>query len=117
METQPKESVLLDFQKILEHNEDIIAAIVENLQLGRLDDCLSHYLILQNNLITLGDELDNYPAGVTDPYEEILLLPDEIMRKDVLDDLLPHDSRVLPKPPPAPPCWSCAAMNVREPTG
>ena len=50
------ESVLLDFQKTLEHNEDILAAIVENLQLGRVEDCISHYLILQSNLISLGIE-------------------------------------------------------------
>ena len=107
----PNESVLLDFQKILEQNEDSIAAIVENLQLGRINDCLSHYLLLQNNLIALGDELDNYPAGETDPYDDILSLPDEIMRKDVLEDLVPHNSRVLPKPPLAPPCWSCSSKH------
>jgi SSXT protein (N-terminal region) len=106
------ESVLLDFQKLLELNEDIIAAIVENLQLGRLEDCVSFYSILQKNLVSLGNELDNYPPGDTDPYEDVLSFPDEIMKKDVLDDLLPHDSRVLPKPPPAPPCWRCASMNV-----
>jgi len=106
------ESVLLDFQKLLEHNEDIVAAIVENLQLGRYEDCLSHYLILQNNLIALGDELDNYPAGGNDPYDELQALPDEIMRKDVLDELRPHHARVLPKPPTAPPCAACASMNV-----
>jgi SSXT protein (N-terminal region) len=106
------ESVLLDFQKLLELNEDIIAAIVENLQLGRLEDCVSFYSILQKNLVALGNELDNYPPGDTDPYEDVMGFPDEIMRKDVLDDLLPHDSRVLPKPPPAPPCWKCASMNV-----
>lgn len=49
------ESVLLDFQKLLEHNEDILAAIVENFQLDRMEDCISHYLILQSNLISLGD--------------------------------------------------------------
>lgn len=141
-----------------------------------------------------GNELDNYPAGETDPYEDILSFPDEIMRKvtqpscvacwlfchffirsllpvlsaghtavkavvspssstlsshghtthlpecackkspqsqlshpewlmhslsilfcasqDILDDLLPHGSRSLPKPPNAPPCWSCACKNV-----
>jgi SSXT protein (N-terminal region) len=48
------ESVLLDFQKLLEHNEHILAAIVENLQLGRMEDCISHYLILQSNLVSLG---------------------------------------------------------------
>lgn len=48
------ESVLLDFQRMLEHNEDILAAIVENLQLGRMEDCISHYRILQFNLFSLG---------------------------------------------------------------
>jgi hypothetical protein len=75
------ESVLLDFQKVLEHNEDILAAVVENLQLGRMEDCISHYRILQSNLISLGVELDNYPAGDTDCYEDVLSFPDEIMRK------------------------------------
>ena len=41
----------------------------------------------------------------------ILSLPDEIMRKDVLEDLVPHNTRVLPKPPLAPPCWSCASKH------
>jgi hypothetical protein len=96
----------------LEHNEDIIAAIVENMQLGRMEDCINHYMILQSNLVSLGCELDNYPAGESDLYEEAYSFPDEIMRKDVLDDLLPHKSRILPKPPLAPPCWKCASQNV-----
>lgn len=118
--TTQNESVLLDFQNILEHNEDILAAIVENLQLGRMEDCINHYSILQSNLVALGifevtwfevwsilspkkfltyfryevyyttlkinftlsgNELDNYPAGETDPYEDILSFPDELMRK------------------------------------
>jgi hypothetical protein len=52
--TTQNENVLLDFQNILEHNEDILAAIVENLQLGRMEDCISHYSILQSNLVALG---------------------------------------------------------------
>ena len=32
--------------------------------------------------------------------------------QDILDDLLPHGSRSLPKPPNAPPCWTCACRNV-----
>ena len=55
--TSQNESVLLDFQKMLEHNEDILAAIVENLQLGRMEDCISHYRILQSNLFSLGTVL------------------------------------------------------------
>ena len=34
-------------QQLLEQNEDIIAAVVENLQIGRLDDCIQLYSILQ----------------------------------------------------------------------
>lgn len=30
-------SILLNAQQILEHNEDLIAAVVENLQIGRLE--------------------------------------------------------------------------------
>jgi hypothetical protein len=106
--------LLLDFQKVLEHNEDIIAAIVENMQLGRMEDSINHYMVLQSNLVSLGDELDNYPAGEFDLYDEANSFPDEIMRKDVLEDLLPHGSRTLPKPPLAPPCWKCAEQNVRS---
>jgi hypothetical protein len=40
-------AAIIQSQQLLEQNEDIIAAIVENLQLGRLDDCMKHYSILQ----------------------------------------------------------------------
>jgi hypothetical protein len=40
-------AAIVQSQQILEKNEDIIAAIVENLQLGRLDDCMKLYTILQ----------------------------------------------------------------------
>ena len=101
------ESSLHRAQQILEQNEDTIAAIVENLQLGRLDDCARHYCILQNNLVALAKDLDNIP-GEGDPYTSVLQFPDEIMRKDVLDDLLPHDARQIPDPPLVPPCTACA---------
>jgi hypothetical protein len=29
----------------------------------------------------IGNELDNYPAGDTDPYGDVVSFPDEIMRK------------------------------------
>lgn len=29
-----------DVRELIEHNDDLIAAIVENLQLGRLDSCM-----------------------------------------------------------------------------
>ena len=37
-------------QALLEVNEDIIAAVVENLQIGRLSDCFVHFSMLQENL-------------------------------------------------------------------
>ncbi len=76
------ESALLRSQQLLEQNEDTIAACVENLQLGRLDECIKHYIILKNNLISMAIELDKYPTGEDiDPFQELLSFPDEIMRK------------------------------------
>ena len=49
--------------QLLEINEDLIAACIENLQLGRLDECIKHYSLLQSNLVSLGVEVDNYPLG------------------------------------------------------
>eukprot|EP00981_Chlorochromonas_danica_P015561 scaffold13271_cov179-Ochromonas_danica.AAC.4 len=62
-------------QKLLEQNEDIIATIVENLQLGRLDECMQHYMILQGNLIALASELDNYPTEDCDAYAHLMMPP------------------------------------------
>ena len=98
--------------QLLEQNEDIIAAVVENLQLGRLEDCMKHFMVLQSNLVSLAMELDNFPSSNTDPYEALYSFPDEIMRKDVLEDLQPHDARTLPKAPPIPPCQRCAMLQV-----
>ena len=42
----------------------------------------------------IGNELDNYPAGETDPYEDILSFPDEIMRK-VTPTFLCHTCQTL----------------------
>eukprot|EP01035_Chromulina_nebulosa_P005563 gene5563-7552_t len=105
-------AAIIQSQQLLEQNEDIIAAIVENLQLGRLDDCMKHYSILQTNLVSLAEELDNFPAGETNPYESLHSFPDEIMRKDVLDDLQPYGSRPLPRPPLAPSCQKCATDQI-----
>lgn len=85
------QNILSNIQPILENNEDIIAAILENVQIGRLDDCVKHYGILQSNLMSLSRELDNYPPCDVDLYSDVILnrglFPDEIMRKDILDDL------------------------------
>ena len=129
-------SDLIISQQLLEQNEDILAAIgknrtvsmfiiattakvttnylhsVENLQLGRLSDCMQHYAILQANLVSLATELDNFPAGENNPYSALDGFPDEIMRKDILEDLKPAGSRVLPKPPVIPPCAACLARKV-----
>jgi hypothetical protein len=66
-------------QDLLETNEDLIAAIVENLQLGRLADSFAHLSVLQHNLVNMGLEIDNYPShAVGSPYEAIELFPDEV---------------------------------------
>ena len=57
------ENSLIRSPQLLEINEDLIAACLENLQIGRLDECIKHYSLLQNNLIALGIEIDNYPLG------------------------------------------------------
>lgn len=86
--------------------------VVENLQLGRLDDCIQHYGVLQNNLVSLATELDNYPTEDHDAYEGLHLFPDEIMRQDVLDEFLPFEERQLPVPPLIPACDQCKQNNV-----
>lgn len=85
---------------------------VENLQLGRLNDCMQHYAILQANLVALANDLDNYPAEETDPYSTLNVFPDEIMRRDVLEDLLPVGTKALPKPPVVPACADCLSKKV-----
>jgi hypothetical protein len=100
----------------LEQNEDIIAAIVENLQIGRIDDSIKHYTLLHKNLVSLALALDNFPGDGIKPYEEIQKFPDEIMRRDVMDEL--HHSAEnmsLPTPPPLPPCTACAEQQVSPP--
>ena len=39
------------------------------------------YFIFSYLSFSLGNELDNYPAGESDPYDDVLSFPDEIMRK------------------------------------
>jgi hypothetical protein len=81
-----QQSILLNIQPILDHDEDIIAAILENIQIGRLDDCVRHYGILQSNLMALSAELDNYPPCDIDLYSDVILnhelFPDEITFED-----------------------------------
>lgn len=85
---------------------------MENLQLGRLDEALQHYLVLQGNLVALASELDNYPIEELDPFSDLDKFPDAFMRKDCLDDMLPFEERALPRPPILPPCVDCARHQV-----
>lgn len=98
--------------KILEQNEDIIASIVENMQIGRLDDCMQQYLTLQNNLVAMAAELDNFPTEDSDAYAMLHTLPDRVMRKDILDDFLPFEERILPPIPLIPECSTCHNNQV-----
>lgn len=108
------ENILFNSQHVLEENEDIIAAILENFQLGRYEDCLQYYIILQRNLINLSIELDNYP-GQIDPYSNTIdHFPDEIMRKDVLDDLRPIQNRVLPTASLPHACLECFQKKISD---
>jgi hypothetical protein len=105
-------SDLVISQQLLEQNEDIIAAIVENLQLGRLNDCMQHYSILQANLVSLATQLDNFPAEEFDPYSKLSIFPDELMRKDILEDLRPVGYRAVPEPALVPACADCVNRGV-----
>jgi hypothetical protein len=93
----------------LEQNEDIIAAVVENMQLGRMEDCIQHFSILHKNIISLALALDNFPAGEHSrlPYHDIYKFPDEIMRKDILDERRPLGETKLPQAPLIPACVEC----------
>ena len=97
---------------ILEQNEDILATVVENMQIGRLDDCMKQFGLLQSNLISLALELDNYPPSDCDPYDALFSFPDSLMRKDVLDELKPPGSIKLPNPPTIPACIECSLKKV-----
>jgi len=77
-----------------------------------MDDCMKHYAVLQSNLLSLANELDNFPAGDEPLYQFLDKFPDHIMRKDVCDDLLPVGSKTLLEPPPLPICINCAQEQV-----
>jgi len=112
MNSAAAENVLQRAPLILEQNEDIIAACLENLQLGRLDECVKHYSLLQSNLISLALEVDNYPIDDDDPRETLKAFPDEIMRKDVLDNLRSSAQLETPQAPLQPACSACAASRI-----
>lgn len=100
-------------QQILEQNEDIIASVVENMQLGRLDSAIKQYSLLINNLVSISLEFDNYPVDEECSYEDMIKeFPDRLMRKDPLDEFRPTSSFYTPVPPTAPPCKECQANKV-----
>ncbi len=106
---------LLKSQQVLEHNEDMIASIVENIQLGRYEDSLNQYSLLLDNLLALSLEFDNYPFEDkdTDFSQYVSMFPDSLMRKDMLDDIRHPDDMFIPPSPILPPCLECKNAKVR----
>ena len=113
-----QDSSILKAQSLIEINEDIMSSILENMQLGRLEDGMKLYSLLYNNLVSMATELDNYPYGDVDPYSTISKYPDELMRRDILDTLLPSNASTnvpLPnKAPLPPPCQKCASQKFNS---
>lgn len=103
---------LLRSNQLIEQNEDVIAAVLENLQTGRLEDCAALYQVLHSSLVRLGSELDNYPPEEQlDPFEALGTFPDEVMRKDLLGGCsAPHSA------PCEPVCALCEAEGVSAET-
>jgi len=97
-------------QILLERNEDIIAAIVENLQLGRMDDSMLYYQLLQTALVGLAEGLDNCPTGQHFPYDDMEEdFADELIRTDILDKYRSREALGKPEaaPPLPSPCFQC----------
>ena len=111
-----QDSSILKAQSLVEINEDVMSSILENMQMGRLEDSMQLFSLLFNNLVSMATELDNYPYGDTDPYSTITKYPDEIMRRDILDTLLPSGANTnlpLPNKVPLPPaCQKCACQKI-----
>ena len=84
------------------------------MQLGRIEDSIKHYNILHKNLVSLSLALDNFPSNNIKIYHEILKFPDEIMRRDIMDELQHPEQITLPTPPSIPPCASCAELKVSK---
>jgi hypothetical protein len=75
-----------------------------------MEDCIQHYSTLHKNIISLALALDSFPAGEHSrlPYHDINKFPDEIMRKDILDELRPLGQTKLPQAPLIPVCLECS---------
>lgn len=87
---------------------------MENLQLGRLQDCLQHFSTLQDNIVSMSNELDNFPTDATDAYEHLDVFPDRIMRDDVLDKYLPFAKMNLPTQPLISACAYCLSAEPKN---
>lgn len=73
---------------------------------------MEHYSVLHANLVALATELDNYPTDDIDAYDSLDAFPDEIMRRDLLDDFQQFENRNFPLPPIIPACTTCLKNNV-----
>ena len=113
MTDKNESQLLLRHQSILEQNEDLIAAIVENLQLGRHNDCLIHYQMLQSNLLGLANEIDNYPTDDHKIYENLKSMPDTLFRSDCLDELRPKQDLSRIRAPT--PTYHTRAVSASQP--
>eukprot|EP01088_Endostelium_zonatum_P002052 TRINITY_DN12484_c0_g1_i1.p1 TRINITY_DN12484_c0_g1~~TRINITY_DN12484_c0_g1_i1.p1 ORF type:complete len:238 (+),score=59.90 TRINITY_DN12484_c0_g1_i1:95-715(+) len=52
----------LDIEQTLEENRLLVAAIVENQNLGKLQECVKYQAILHNNLLTILSVSENLPS-------------------------------------------------------
>ena len=120
--------VLLRASQTLEQHEDILAAMLENLQIGRYQDCMQFYSLLHKSVIDLGNqfprieyslsfislglELDNFPEDSMDPYESLSLFPSQICKKDLLENfnVVSVDSSSINSIEPS--CPVCTKMNI-----
>ena len=106
------QNILLDAESILHVNEEMMQSIVENMQIGRMNDSINHYVNLQKNLVALATELDNYPSDIF-PYDELASFPDIFMPKNILEEM--KSPEILNKPNQVAPlleaCKACADAN------
>lgn len=107
--------------QVISHNEDLIAAIVENMQLGRLDSCVNYCSILQANLNKLSSDVDtvflnflgkelNSNQGessdflMQDPFLSVVSA-DSLSRVNILNEMDPTNSTISPPIPSS--CSEC----------
>ena len=95
-----------DIATALKHLSHILLLFLNTLYPHR------HYSVLHQNVVAMAQALDNYPTSVKDPYEAVRLFPDDVIRKDVLDELQPPGQTNLPRAPPAPACPKCVSLKV-----